>query len=239
MIEEKITCQLKKDGGLEAMEVQGSMQLEIHNDEDAHVRVHVAPLPAAAAARGVQFKTHPNIDKALHAGSNVLALKDAGRPFPTGSALGILKWRCAPKDEAAVPLQLNCWPSVSGAQSFVSIEYEATSEFDLHAVRIAIPVPPGREPPAVTSCDGDYRFDARKGVMTWAIDIVDDANRSGSMEFAVPAADAGAFFPIDIAFSSKGTYCGVGVEGVARVADGGAVKYTLSSRLVTDAYTVQ
>ncbi len=239
IIEEKITCQLKKDGGLESMEVQGTMQLEIHNDEDAFCRVQVAPLPAAAAARGVQFKTHPNIDKALHGSSNVLALKDASRPFPTGSALGILKWRCAPKDEAAVPLQLNCWPSISGAQSFVSIEYEATQDFDLHNVVVTIPLPPSREPPAVSSCDGDYRHDPRKNTVTWSIDLVDAGNRNGSMEFAVPAADASAFFPIDISFSSRGTYCGVGVEGVVRTSDGAPVKHTVTTKLLTDSYTVQ
>ncbi len=42
--------------------------------------------------QGYQFKTHPNIDKQLYA-SNVLGLKDSERPFPTGSALPILKWR--------------------------------------------------------------------------------------------------------------------------------------------------
>ena len=239
IIEEKLTCSLKKDGGLETLEVQGTMQLEIHNDEDAFCRVVVAPLSAEAAARGVQFKTHPNIDKALHANSNVLALKDASRPFPTGSALGILKWRCAPREESAVPLQLNCWPSVSGAQSYVSIEYEATAEMELQNVRIAIPVPPSREPPAVSSCEGDWRFDSRKNCMLWTIDIIDSGNRSGSMEFAVPAADASSFFPIDVSFGSRGTFCGLQVAGVERLSDGAPVKHTVATRLATDSYTVQ
>lgn len=54
---------------------------------------------------GYQFKTHPNIDKGLYA-QNVLGLKDAERPFPTGSALPILKWRMqvgAPARPAASP----------------------------------------------------------------------------------------------------------------------------------------
>jgi len=239
LIEEKVSCQLKKDGGLESLEVQGTMQLEIHNDQDAFCRVQVAPLPALAAQRGVQFKTHPNIDKALHGSSNVLALKDPSRPFPTGSALGILKWRCAPKEEAAVPLQLNCWPSISGAQSFVSIEYEATHEFDLHNLQVTIPLPASREVPVVNSCDGEFRHDVRKNTMTWMVDLVDQSNRNGSMEFAVPAADAGSFFPIDIQFSSTGTYCGIGVEGVQKSSDGAPVKHQVITKLATDSYTVQ
>jgi len=239
-VEEKITCTLKKEGGLESLEVQGTLLLEVHNDEDAHCRVQVAPLSAEAAARGVQFKTHPNIDKALHASQNVLALKDAGRPFPTGSALGILKWRCAPKDEQAAPLQLNCWPSLSGDKSFVSIEYEAAPGLDLHHVLVTIPLPASREPPNVTSCDGEWRHDGRKHSLQWAIELVDDQNRSGSMEFSVPASDPSSFFPIDISFSSKDTYCGVAVDGVQRTsADGGPVKHTVLTRLATDKYVVQ
>jgi len=237
-VEEKMSCQLKNDGGLESLEVQGTMQLEIHNDEDAFCRVQVAPLSAAAAARGTQFKTHPNIDKALHAGSNVLALKDASRPFPTGSALGILKWRCAPKDESAVPLTVNCWPSISGAMTYLSLEYESSAAFDLHNVVITIPLPASREPPNVTSCDGDFRADARKATMTWTIDLVDAGNKSGSMEFSVPAAEASAFFPIDVSFSSRSTYCGVEVAGVVRTSDGAPVKHCVQTKLVTDTYVV-
>jgi hypothetical protein len=35
------------------------------------------------------------------------------------------------KDETLVPLTINCWPSVSGGQSYVNIEYESTSAFEL------------------------------------------------------------------------------------------------------------
>lgn len=35
-----------------------------------------------------QFKTHPNIDKALYANDSTLGLKDPSRPFPTGAPLG-------------------------------------------------------------------------------------------------------------------------------------------------------
>ncbi len=59
------------------------------------------------ANEGYQFKTHPNIDKALYA-QNVLGLKDADRPFPTGSALPILKWRMqvTPTIKACTRLQV-------------------------------------------------------------------------------------------------------------------------------------
>lgn len=48
-----------------------------------------------------------------------------------------------------MPLSINCWPSVSGGESYVNIEYESTSSFDLQNVQIAIPLPPAGHAPTV------------------------------------------------------------------------------------------
>ena len=45
------------------------------------------------------------------------------------------------KDESEVPLTINCWPSASGADSYVNIEYESNASFDLQDIVIAIPLP--------------------------------------------------------------------------------------------------
>ena len=58
-------------------------------EEAARVRVGIE----AGENAGYQFKTHPNIDKALYAREALLGLKDPERPFPTGDPVGILKWR--------------------------------------------------------------------------------------------------------------------------------------------------
>lgn len=53
----------------------------------------------------------------------------------------MLKWRFQSRDEDLVPLTINCWPSASGSESYVNIEYESSVDYDLQAVVIAIPVP--------------------------------------------------------------------------------------------------
>ena len=50
------------------------------------------------------------------------------------------------QQEAAVPLLINCWPSASGSESYVNIEYESTVQFDLHNVAITIPIPGSSAP---------------------------------------------------------------------------------------------
>lgn len=126
------------------------MSLVVNSDEDAFIRIVVQSGPN----KGFQFKTHPNIDKNLYGSANVLGLKDPSRPFPTGSELGILKWRMQTKDESLVPLSINCWPSVSGGESYVNIEYESSSDLDLQNVTIVIPLPPSGHAPTVNQVGG-------------------------------------------------------------------------------------
>lgn len=58
---------------------------------------------------------------------------------------------------ACIYIAVNCWPSVSGNETFVSIEYEASSMFDLRNVVISVPLPALREAPSVRQIDGEWR----------------------------------------------------------------------------------
>jgi coatomer subunit delta len=141
-VDEKLNVVLNKEGGVESVEIQGTLSLKVHADEFAFLRIALA----TGDNKAFQFKTHPNIDKGTYGSSNVLGLKDPSRPFPTGSELGVLKWFCKTKDESFVPLTINCWPSISGNQSYINVEYESTATYDLQNVVIAIPVPGGQAP---------------------------------------------------------------------------------------------
>ncbi|KAL1186088.1 hypothetical protein V6Z11_A01G155800 [Gossypium hirsutum] len=137
--EEKLNVTLKRDGGISNFDVQGTLSLQILNQEDALIQVQIE----TGGNPGILFKTHPNMNKELFSNENILGLKDPNRPFPTGSAgdaagVGLLKWRMQSADESMVPLTINCWPSVSGNETYVSIEYEASAMFDLRNVVIYI-----------------------------------------------------------------------------------------------------
>ena len=228
---------LKKDGGLDNLEVQGTISLEVNDEASALCRIAISQ----GNNPGYQFKTHPNIDKQLYASSSELGLKDPSRPFPSGSPLGILKWRMSTRDEDMLPLTINCWPSVSGSETYVNIEYEANNDMELQNLAIEIPLPAsgGRDTPTVNSCDGDYRVDLRRGVLVWTVDLIDNSNRSGSMEMVVPNCnDADAFFPIDVSFASQQLMCEIAIDSVFRVQDGSPVRYAKRSALLVDSYQV-
>lgn len=233
-VDERLVVRLNKDGGMETMEVQGTMSLQVMQDDSARITVATS----AGENAGYQFKTHPNIDKAAYNADGTLRLKDPTRPFPTGNALGILKWRLQTTDDSLAPLSINCWPSTSGEESYVNIEYEAIEGIDLQTVVIAIPLPALSQAPKVSQVDGDYKYDARQSTMLWTIDLIDDQNRSGTMEFVVPACDGGNFFPVEANFTATKTLCDVQVVSVSANDTEAPVKFAYSTLLSTDEYQV-
>jgi hypothetical protein len=58
-------------------------------------------------------------------------------------------------------------------------------------------------PAALQIESGDWRYDARKSMLVWEMDLIDQTNKSGAMEFVVPATDAGSFFPIEVRRSGR------------------------------------
>nr|XP_043609221.1 coatomer subunit delta-2-like [Erigeron canadensis] len=235
--EEKLNVTLKKDGGVTNFDVQGTLSLQVLNQDDGFIQVQIESGDNAE----IKFKTHPNINKALFSNENILGSKDPNRPFPadqSGDGLGLLKWRLQSKDEADVPLNINCWPSISGNETYVSIEYDASPMFELQNVVISVPLPALREAPNVKQIDGEWRYDSRNSILEWSILLIDDANRSGAMEFVVPNADPSAFFPISVRFTAASTFSNMKVVNIIPLKDGPAPKFSQRTQLVTESYQV-
>ncbi|KAL5059645.1 hypothetical protein RYX36_031249 [Vicia faba] len=238
-VEEKLNVTLKRDGGVGSFDVQGTLSLQILNQEDGHIQVQVQ----TGDNQAISFKTHPNMNKELFAHDYILGLKDPNRPFPTGQAsdaagVGLLKWRMQSTDESMVPLTINCWPSSSGNETYVSIEYEASSMFDLRNVVISVPLPALREAPNVSQIDGEWRYDSRNSILEWSVLLIDNSNRSGSMEFVVPQADSSAFFPISVRFAATETFSDLKVTNIIPLKGGNPPKFAQRTQLITENYQV-
>ncbi|KAI3936033.1 hypothetical protein MKX01_021463 [Papaver californicum] len=238
-VEEKLNVALRRDGGVSNFDVQGTLLLQILNQEDALIQVQIE----SGDNSSVLFKTHPNINKELFSNENILGLKDPNRLFPTNqggdtAGVGLLKWRMQSMDESVVPLTINCWPSVSGNETYVSLEYEASSMFDLRNVVISVPLPALREAPSVRQVDGEWRFDSRSSVLEWSILLIDSSNRSGSMEFVVPPVDSSVFFPISIRFTAASTFSELKVLTILPLEGGPTPKFAQRTQLITENYQV-
>ncbi|CAN8298131.1 unnamed protein product [Cochlearia groenlandica] len=238
-VEEKLNVELRRDGGISSFDMQGTLSLQILNQDDGFVQVQIE----TGGNPEILFKTHPNINRELFNSESILGLKRPDQPFPTGQGgdgVGLLRWRMQRADESMVPLTISCWPSVSGNETYVSIEYEASSMFDLTNVIISVPLPALRDAPGVRQCDGDWRYDSRNSVLEWSILLIDNSNRSGSMEFVVPPVDSSVFFPISVQFAATTTFSGLKVTGMIPLKDGGGAtpRFVQRTQLITQNYQV-
>lgn len=144
---------LLRDGGVQAFELKGDLDLRITDPALSKLRLTLSPKDYA----DLQFKQHPNVAK-FSGAEKVIALKDASRSFPVGQGLGVLRWRMTSKDESHVPLsgeskrdrvctakltQVTVWPQPRGdGSSDVAVEYELEAQhLTLRNVVISIPIP--------------------------------------------------------------------------------------------------
>ena len=66
-------------------------------------------------------------------------------------------------------------------------------------------------PPIIKQIDGDYSYEKYKNCLIWRISSIDQSNSSGSLEFSV-GGHASDFFPVNVNFNSKKSYCDIQVS---------------------------
>uniref|UniRef100_A0A671M5P1 Coatomer subunit delta n=1 Tax=Sinocyclocheilus anshuiensis TaxID=1608454 RepID=A0A671M5P1_9TELE len=214
-VEEKISLTCGRDGGLQNMEVLGMITLKVTDEKNGRISI----LINNNDKKGAQLQTHP------HA-------------FPLNSDLGVLKWRLQSTDESLIPLTINCWPSESGSGCDVNIEYELQDEgLELNDVVITIPLPSGVGAPVVGDLDGQYNHDSRKNILEWSLPVIDEKNKSGSLEFSIDG-KPNDFFPIHVSFVSKRNFCDIQVAKVTYIEGGSPVKFSSETSFVVDKYEI-
>lgn len=211
-INETISAELTREGALRSYEIKGDLQLRISDASMNRIRLNVT----AEEANGVQFKTHPNVDRNLFNSSKIIQAKDANRPFPAnGQSLGVLRWRQASRpgadDSAIIPITFVVWVNRgSGGNNFsLTVEYELNDPAAvLRDVVVAIPYQ-GSEP-VVNSMDEVYEVTGDS--LEWNIKTIDASTGSGSFEFDAGAEDEGEFFPMEVRFKKDTPFVDVDVS---------------------------
>lgn len=229
--EEKISAVLNRDGGFQSVEVKGDMFLTVSDSSCASIRVCLNRDQNNAYA----WKTHPNINKASWTKDRVLSLKDPSKPFPIGTALGIVRWRLQNTADFVPPITVNCWPG----DNAVTIEYECERE-DFVLTNVQIQIPMGGATPDVGDVDcGSHTYDASDDMLIWTIDKIDGDNSQGSMEVNLDSSvDASAFFPVQISFFGDCCVANVVVNDVLSNDSGLSVGYSTEVLVGVDSYQV-
>jgi hypothetical protein len=208
-IAETISATLTREGALKSFEVKGDLQLRITDPSFTKLRLECQAVPT----HGAQFRTHPNVDKALFTSSSAIQLKDTTKRFPANNSIGVLRWRVASSADNAdiLPITFTVWVNKGSDSTTVTVEYELTGEDSLRDVVVTIPY--GSAEPAVSSFDAVYEVSGDS--LDWNLGAVDESNASGSFEFEATDADENEFFPMSVRFTKTKPFVDVDVHSVS------------------------
>lgn len=234
-VAETISAKLTREGALKSFEVKGDLQLRISDPAFTKLKLDLQ----TGESNGAQFRTHPNVDKALFTNSNIIQLKDTTKRFPANNAIGVLRWRVANSgsDSDILPITFTVWVNKGSDSTTVTVEYELTGADTLRDVAVTIPY--GATEPMVSSFDAVYEVSGDS--LEWNIGTIDADTGSGSFEFEVVDADAdeNEFFPMSVRFSKTTPFVDVDVSSVSLLEMDEDVGFSKDVKSVAEGFLIE
>ncbi|KAI1014015.1 hypothetical protein LB504_008536 [Fusarium proliferatum] len=232
-ISETISAKLSREGAVNSLAISGDLVLRISDPSLTKIKLGLQ----AEASHGVQFRTHPNVDRNLFNGSKIIQMSNTARGFPVNNAVGVLRWRASPKvdDASACPITFTVWINKEGAKYNITVEYELTGSDALNDVSVVIPYA-GSEP-VVSSFDATY--DVSGDALEWTIGNVDEENPNGSFEFEAESGDENDFFPMTVRFNKSTPYIDVDVRSASLLEEEEQVTFSKEIKSHADNFLVE
>ncbi|KAL8930035.1 MAG: hypothetical protein Q9172_000120 [Xanthocarpia lactea] len=233
-IAESITAKMSREGSLSSFSVKGDLQLRITDPSLTKVKLDLT----ANATYNAQFRTHPNVDKALFNSVKAIQLKDPSKGFPANQSVGVLRWSASAAPEApnVLPITFTAWVNKGSDESWnIMVEYELTGGDSLRDVSVNIPY--ATSEPAVSSFDAVYEVSGDS--LEWSIGSVNESNPSGAFEFEAQAEDEGEFFPMSVRFSKSQPCVDVDINSATLLDLDQDVSFTKEVKSVADSYLIE
>lgn len=236
-LEEKVTAEITREGSVVSSELKGALQLRINNPDLATCKILLSN-----EGSGIQFKTHPNVDRSLFSKENIIGLKNPDRPFPSNDQnLGVLRWRGVGKEDETsfVPIEFSVWLTQGKDNVDVTLEYQLREEYNEAISAIQLLVPVATENIELKS-DNDSKIleISEEGVLFGLPSLSPGEN--GVFEFSIQASED-SLFPIEVSFENKdpvNTLGKVKVLDVVNVANDESLPFDLISELTTEGYFI-
>jgi hypothetical protein len=235
-VAETISARLTREGAVKSFEVKGDLQLRISDPSFTKIKLDLIANPT----HGAQFRTHPNVDKALFNNTNIIQLKDTSKRFPANNSIGVLRWRVAStgsENADILPIAFTVWVNKGSDSTTVTIEYEFTGSDSLRDVTVTIPY--GTTEPTVSSFDAVYEVSGDS--LDWNIGTVDATNASGSFEFESVGGDGdeNEFFPMSVRFSKANPFVEVDISSVSLLEMDEDVGFSKDVKSVAEGYVIE
>jgi hypothetical protein len=206
-INESISAKLTREGAFSSLTVSGDLNLRVSDPSLTKIKLGLTANPSP----GVQFRTHPNVDRNLFNASKTIQMSNVAKGFPVNNAVPILRWRASPKadDSSALPISFTVWVNKSSdGNCTLTIEYELTGSTTLKDVSVIVPY--SSSEPNVSSFDATYEVSGDS--LEWSIGTVDEDNANGAFEFEAQTDDENDFFPMQVRFSRTTPWADVDVS---------------------------
>lgn len=237
-LEEKVTAEITREGSITSSELKGVLQLRINDPELALSKIL---LQSEGASDGIQYKTHPNVDRALFSSDSIIGLKNPSKPFPSNDQnLGVLRWRGVGKaDETKfIPIQFFTWLSTNGDLVDVTLEFEVTETYNEAISGITILVPVYTDNVELKSDNAQISQITDEGIF-FEIESL-SPGENGVLEFSIEA-NEDSLFPIEVSFTNENpvnTLGKVKVLDIVKVDDDESLPFDQLSELSTEGYFI-
>ncbi|KAM3122635.1 hypothetical protein CJJ07_003073 [Candidozyma auris] len=253
-INEKITADISREGSVVTSEVKGDLQLRINDPQLAKAKI----LLKTGSSSAFQYKTHPNIDRALFNSQSIIGLKDKAKAFPSNDQnVGVLRWRASSTEGSdLVPLLVTAWVGVNEGVADVTLEYEVPQNYiDSHPsqesidnVQFLVPIA-SDEVQLKDETGAQVSYDVTDSGVLFTLSSIPLADPSGTFEFSIPAMDEDSLFPVRVSLEIHRTedvtesdvaFGKVQVLDVTTAdEDEASLPFTLHQNVVTESFTVQ
>ncbi|KAH3900802.1 related to Coatomer subunit delta [Saccharomycodes ludwigii] len=247
MIKETINAQISREGDVSTSELKGVLELRINDPEYSKSKLSLNVGLVDPKDRSLQFKTHPNIDKAAFLKEGTIALKDSSKSFPTNDhSLGVLRWRkiCNSDDTSLIPLQINTWVSSDDAGiTEVTFEFEITVNYDQPLKDLYFVIPVYTDNVSINQDVNDSQavikgVDEEQGVIVYVEQI--QPGEQGVFGITIDA-DENSLFPINVSFVNTNAVSSCSGVSVVKVQDENSnsdFPFDSISTLKTDKYLI-
>ncbi|KAK3896485.1 putative coatomer subunit delta, partial [Staphylotrichum tortipilum] len=233
-INEAITAKISREGGLNSFSISGDLTLRVTDASLTKLKLHLDATPS----HGAQFRTHPNVDKNAFNSSKTIQMANTARGFPVNNAVGVLRWRAAPKadDTSVLPITFTVWVNKgSDGNCTLTVEYELTGGDTLKDVSVVIPFASAE--PSISSFDAVYEVSGDS--LEWSIGTVSEENPSGAFEFEAQTDDENEFFPMQVRFSKTAPFVDVDVQSIELLEMNEEVTFSKDIKSVAESYTIE
>ena len=123
-VDERITCQLTKDGDIEKFELKGVLYLTLTDPKKCHAEIPME----FSDFKGLTFKVHPELEKQSWNKQRLLRGKNSGQEGAEGisaqTRLDALRYRYTSKTEEDLPFTINVFNSKKQGKNVITMEIE-------------------------------------------------------------------------------------------------------------------